>query len=105
VGDDVRELVRAQAIVDGHEDGADLGHGVKRLELCMRIRRDVRDAIAGLDAERLQRHRPPIATIEELRVGEPQVAVHDRFTVWVQSACASGEVERGEGYFHDIADC
>ena len=89
--DDVGELVRAQPVVDRHEDRADLRHGVKRLELRVRVRRDVGDAIARLDAERLQRGGPPVAAIEELRVGKPQVAVDDRFAIGVQRAGRGGQ--------------
>ena len=40
------EVVRRQPVVDRHEHRADLRNGVERLELRVRVRRDVRDAIA-----------------------------------------------------------
>jgi hypothetical protein len=54
VVDDVREVVRRQAIVDGNQHRTDLRNRVKRLELRVRVRRDVDDAVTLLDAERLQ---------------------------------------------------
>ncbi len=94
VVDDVLELTGAQAIVDRHEHGADLRDGVERLELRVGVRRDVRDAVAARDAERLQRRRPAVAPIEELRVGEPQRAVDERLALRVQRARAPRELQR-----------
>ncbi len=51
----VAEVVGDQPEVDRHEHGADLRNGVERLELRVRVGRDVGDAIALLDAEALQR--------------------------------------------------
>ena len=49
----------------------------------MRVGRDIGDAIALPDAERLQCRRPAVAAFEELAEGEPQVAV-DRLAVRVE---------------------
>ena len=97
VVDDVGEIVRRQAEVDRHEHGPDLRDGVERLELRMRIRRDVDDAVALLDTERLQRGRPAIAALEEVAVREALGAVDDSLARRVQATCAPGELERGKG--------
>src|SRR5207237_10850075 len=78
--------------------------GVERLELRVRVRRDVRDAVAAPDAERLQRRRPPIASIEKLRVRQAQRPVDEGFAVGIQRARPAGEVERSQGGIHVNAD-
>ena len=78
---DVDEVVGGQAVVDRHEHRADLRHGVERLELLVRVRRDVGDTVALLHAHPLQGRRPAVAAIEELLVGEAQVAVDDGLAV------------------------
>jgi len=70
----------------------------------VRVRRDVSHAIALPHAERLQRRRPAIASIEQLRVGEAKRAVDDRLAIGIQRARAPGKLERCQGYFHGIAD-
>ena len=82
----VAEIVGDQPEVDRHEHGADLRNRVERLELRVRVGRDVGDAIALLDAEALQRRRPAIAAIEELAVGPALRAVNDAFAV-ARTAC------------------
>jgi hypothetical protein len=57
------------------------------------VRRDVDDAVALLDAERLQGGRPPIAALEELFVREALVAVNDGFTRRIQATRTTGELE------------
>jgi hypothetical protein len=52
--DEVREVRGGQAVVDGHDHGADLRHGIERLELGVRVGRDVGDAVSRPDAEPLQ---------------------------------------------------
>src|SRR5205823_13882734 len=85
VVDDVGEIVRGKAEVDRHEDGPDLRDRIERLELRMRIRRDVDDAVALLDTERLQRGRPAIAALEEVAVREALVAVDDSLARRIQA--------------------
>ena len=63
----------------------------------MRIRRDVDDAIALLDAERLQRGRPAIAALEEVAVREALRAVDNGLARRIQATRAPGELERGKG--------
>jgi hypothetical protein len=65
----------------------------------MRIRRDVDDAVALLDTERLQRGRPAIAALEEVAVREALGAVDDGLARRVQATSAPGELERGKGNF------
>jgi len=99
--DEVREVGRGQAVVDGHDHGADLGDGVERLELGVRVGRDVGDTIAGAHAELLQRGRPAVAALEELTVREAQVPVDDGLTFRVEPARAPRELEGREREFHD----
>jgi hypothetical protein len=53
--DDVCELIGDQSIVDRHQHRADLGHRVVRLQVCVRVGRDVGDPVSLPDAELLQR--------------------------------------------------
>jgi len=61
----------------------------------VRVRRDVDDAIALADAERLQPGRPAIAALEKALVGEALAAIDDRLTRGIQAACAPREFQRG----------
>ena len=72
VVDQIGEIVGGQAVVERHENGADLRHGIERFQLGVGVRRDVGHAVALLHTERLQRRRPTIATVEKLLVGQPQ---------------------------------
>ena len=97
---DVHEVVGREAVVDRHQHGSHLGHGVKRLELLVRVRRDVRDTVPLLDAHRLQGRGPPVAAREELFVGQPQVAIDHPFAIAIQLACPSRELERCQRGLH-----
>src|SRR2546429_5852091 len=66
----------------------------------MDVGRDVGDAIARADAQPLEHGRPPVATLEELPVGQPQVAVDDRLALRVQSSSPSHELEWRERRLH-----
>src|SRR5207249_4810885 len=98
--DDVREVVRRQSVIDWYDDGADLRHGVERLEHRVRVWRDVGDAIAGTDGKALQRAGPSVAPIEELLIGVAVRAVDDRFMMRIEAPGAARELERREGNFH-----
>ena len=100
VVDDIGEIVGGQTIVDGNEHGADLRHGIERLELRMGIGRDIGDAVAGLDPHLLQRGGPAIAAVKELRVGQPEIAVDDSFPVGIEPARASRKFHWRQGDFH-----
>jgi hypothetical protein len=65
--------------------------------LRVRIRRDIDDAVALLDTERLQRGRPAIAALEEVAVREALGAVDDGLARRIQASRAPGELERGKG--------
>ena len=65
----------------------------------------VGDPVALPDAERLQGARPAVAAVEELLVGEPQVAVDDGLAGTVQAAGAAGELKRRQRCFHRTASC
>ena len=93
-----------EPVVDRHQHRADLRHGVERLELRVRVRRDVRHPVAWLHAEPLQRRRPAVAAIEELRVGQPQVAIDHRLASGVQPARAASELQRREWRFHGLLE-
>src|SRR3989440_9076912 len=98
--DDVSKVVSRESIVDRHEDRAYLRHGVERFQLLMDVGRDVGDAIARGDAQPLEHGRPPVATLEELLVGQPQVAVDDRLALRMQSSSPSHELEWRERRLH-----
>ena len=100
VVDHVDEVFRGEPVVHRHEHGAELRHRVERLELRVRVRRDRGDPVALADAERLQGARPAVAAVEELLVGEPEVAVDDGLARAVQAAGAAGELKRGQRRFH-----
>ena len=51
--DDVTEIVGTQAVVDRHDDGANLGHGIEGFQMRMSVRRDAGDAVAGRDSQLL----------------------------------------------------
>ena len=46
VSGDVDEIIGGKAVVDGHQDRADLRNGIEGLELLVRVGRDVGDAIS-----------------------------------------------------------
>ena len=98
--DDVVEIVGQQAIVDRHQHRADLRHGVVGFEMRVRIGGDVGDAIALPDAHRLQGRRPAVAALEELRVGQSQVAIDDGLAVGIEPTGASREFHRRQRDFH-----
>ena len=98
--DEVNEVVRCQAVINRHEHGADLGHGIKRFELAVSIWRDISGAIAFRDAECLQNRRPTIAAIEKLFVSQPQIAVDNGFAGAVQLARAARKFDWGERSLH-----
>src|SRR5207253_3608405 len=79
VVDQVFKVIRDQPVIDWHQHCADLRNGIVCLEMSVRIRRDVRDAIAFSDSHRLQYRRPAIATLEELAIREPQLSVDHSF--------------------------
>jgi len=100
---DVDEVVGGKPVVDRHQHRAGLGDGIERLELRVGVRRDGGDPVTRLDAQPLQRGRPPVAAVEELLVGQPEAAVDDRLAGAVQSAGAAGEVQRRQRCFHRSA--
>ena len=59
----------------------------------MRVRGDVRDPVAGANAELLEHQRLTIATIKELLVREAEVTVDDGLAVGVEPTRAAHEVE------------
>ena len=99
---DIDEVLGGQAVVDRHQDSADLGHRIEGFELLVGVRRDVCDPVALLHPHRLQRRRPAVAAIQELLVGQPQIAVDDRLTIAVELPCPSREVERSERGLHAL---
>src|SRR5438046_1118733 len=97
---EIDELFGRQPEIDWHQHRADLRHRVKRLELRVRVGRDVRDPVALTDAQRLERGRPAIATLEELGVGPAFMAVDERLPVRVQPSRAPHEVEWRQRHIH-----
>src|SRR5260370_27511863 len=61
--DDVGEVIGGQPVVYRHQHRADLGHGVKRLELLVDVRGDVGDSVALANASPLARGRPAVAAV------------------------------------------
>src|SRR5262245_7280365 len=98
--EDVLEVGPDEPEVDRHEHCPDLRHGVERLEMSVRVRRDVRDAIATPDAEPLERARPSVAASEEALVGQPKGAINDGFALRMQLTRAPREIDGGERNYH-----
>jgi len=84
VVDHVGPVGGQEAVVERHHHGADLWYAVEPLEVRVRVGSDVRDAVAGRDAEALQGARPAIAPVEKLGVAPPLVPVDHGLTVAVQ---------------------
>ena len=101
VVDDVLEIIRDQPIVDRHQDRADLRDRIVRFQVGVGVRGDVGHPIALADSEGLQRRRPAIAAVEELRIRQSQFPIDDRFALGVEPACASSELHGGQGDFHN----
>lgn len=91
----INEIIRGETIVDGHQDRANLRHCIKGFELCMGVRRNVSDPITLSHAETLKGRRPAIASIEKLRIGQPQFTIHHSFAVAIKLARAPGKVHWG----------
>ena len=91
---DVAHLRGVEPEVDRHEHRADLRHAVERLQVGGGVRRDVGDAVSLADTELLERGRPAVAALEELRVGESAPAVDNGLAPAVQAARAAHELER-----------
>ena len=100
VVDDVLEFFRLQAEIYRHQHGPDLRNRVEGLKLRVGIGRYIGDSIALLNAQALKPRGPSIAAREELRVGEPQVAVNDGFTIPIEPPRAACELDRTQGCFH-----
>src|SRR6266852_3766393 len=100
--DDIGEVIGGQPVVDRHQHRADLGHGVKRLELLVDVRGDVCDSVALANAHPLERGGPAVAAVEELLVGKPEVAVDDRLTLWMQASSPAYELEWRERCLHRV---
>src|SRR2546429_9073178 len=98
--DDVGEIVGRQPVVDGYQHGANLRHGVKRLELLVDVRCDVGDPVALANAHPLERGRPAVAAVEELLVAEPEVTVDYRLTLRMQPSSPPHELDWRERRLH-----
>ena len=83
-----------EPLVERHEHGADLWHGVERFQLRVGVGRNVGDAIAASDPEPLQRGGPAIHPREELVVGPSSRPVYDRFAIVIEPSGAMHELER-----------
>ena len=68
--ENIGEVVRGEAEVDGHDHGADLRHRVEGLQMRVGVRRDGGHAVARLHAQLLQGGGPAVAALKELAVGE-----------------------------------
>ena len=92
--DHVREVIRRQPVIQRHQHRSDLGHGVKRLELRVCIRRDIDDTVSRLHTEVLERGGPSIAAFEELTVCQPKRAVDHRLAVSIEAPGTAPELHR-----------
>src|SRR6266478_4302724 len=98
--DQVKKVVCGQAKVQGHQHGAELRHGVERLQLCMSIGREIGDTIARANTEPLQDRRPTIAPIEELGVAPARLAIDHRDLFRIKFPRAASEFEWRQRRFH-----
>jgi len=96
VAHDVLDLRRAEARVDGDEDGAGRGHAVVRLEDRGHVRAQDGHAVAALDAFGLQAGREPTDALRELAVRAAHVAVHDGGPLRHDLGGVVQEVERAQ---------
>src|SRR5262249_45405394 len=96
----VTKVVCDQPEIDWHQDRTDLRHRVEGLQLRVRVRRDVSDAIALRDAKLLKRAGPSVASIEKLAIRPALIAVDDAFAVGVELSRAPHELQRSERDFH-----
>ena len=96
----VAEVIGHQTEIDRHEDSAQLRHRIKRRQLRVRVRRDVRHSIALRDAHALQCGRPAIAAIEEVSIRPSLLAIHDAFAAGIQLPRAAHEFQGGQRSFH-----
>ena len=91
--EEVLELLGRQAVVERHQHGADLRHGVERFQLRVGVGRNVGDAIARFDSERLQRGGPAIHPREELAVGPSSRPIYDCLAIVIEPPRSMHELE------------
>ena len=63
----------------------------------MRVGRDIRDAIAALDAELLQRLRPLVASDEDVFIRQANSSIDNGFPRSIQAPRSSCELQGREG--------
>ena len=96
VSQDVGEVLARQPVIDRDEHGPDLRHGVEGLQLRVRVRADRRDTVARPDPQAQQRLGPAVTAIEELRVGQAQVAIDDGLATGIEPARPPCELQGRE---------
>ena len=89
-----------QAVVEGDEDGADLGDAVVALHEVMRVGAEDADAVARLDAEGEERVPELVDALLELAVGEAVRAIDDSRLVRIELGRAAQEIVDEQRYFH-----
>ena len=77
VVEDVRDVLRGQANVDGIQDAAGLYHAKVTFEKLVSVVSNERRAIPFLHSERTKRVRQPVRPLSELRVRELLLAIND----------------------------
>src|SRR5581483_8041357 len=91
---------RGEAVVERHEDGADLGDAVVALEEEVGVRAEDADAVALADAEREKGVGELVHARLEVAVGVAAGAVDDGGLVGVELGSAAEEVGDEERHFH-----
>src|SRR5437016_691097 len=66
----------------------------------MGIGGNVGDTVSLPHSQPLQGRRPAVAPLEELPIGQPQIIVDDGLSVWIETACAAGKLQRSQRDFH-----
>ena len=103
VVDDICEVIGRQTVIDRDQDRTQLRNGVERLELGQDVGGDVGHPVAGADAQPLQGGRPAVTAVEELRVGQPAIAVDNRLAIRVHPAGPAHELQGRERSLHPAA--
>src|SRR3954466_10084555 len=96
------ELGRGEPHVDRHRDRAGEEGGVIAFEELVVIEAEVRDAVAGLDAERLEPEGEALAPFAELGVGEAEVAGDDGGLPRVEVDAAIEAANRAQWHAHAL---
>ena len=104
VAEDVLVVRRREAVVEGHEDRADLAGGVEALQEIVGVRGQDADPVALADAEREERPGQAVHPLAPLAVAVALRPVHDGGLVGVEVRGAAQEVVDQERNVHRHPD-